>query len=133
MAGRSGVSRTAARSWCRLSARRLPCAIRIESRDALGRFFRRLAQILLIDHAARTDEKRHDAAAAVLRWIGNESNALGHPAVQHIICRAARGMRSLRLQYPVEIAVKRSRFSALLGRVIALARRFGNEAARGTL
>src|ERR1700716_1766294 len=83
----------------------LPGLIRIEQVNALGDAVGTCSEILLVDGTGMIDHEGHDAGISVLRGICDQRESADHLALDDVVERTARRIRSRPLQYPEVIAV----------------------------
>src|SRR5437763_16246200 len=89
-------------------------ALHLPRADPRGR-----PEIGLKDLAVLVDDERHDARAAVFRWIRDHGEAADRAAVQDVVEGASGRVLALTLKHPIVVAVIRRRAAAFF--LIALA------------
>src|SRR6266446_2199546 len=83
----------------------LPDLIRIEQVNAICDALGTGSEILLVDGTGMIDHEGHDAGISVLGGICDQRESADHLALDDVVERTARRIRSLPLQYPEVIAV----------------------------
>src|ERR1051326_122983 len=84
----------------------LPCLVRIICGYRLSNFLSIGPQILLIDLAVLIDNKGHDSGISVFHGIGDKGESASQFSIHKIVHSAARRVRPLTLEEPIDIAVK---------------------------